>query len=390
VLLERFGDYWIGGCMVDSCNADIRLLAVMKKTRQMIETEKLLNSEMLNLLIGGHYNFPNLPTKFAINSLKKCNDIVKQVDNSKLIAFINDIGFSNFCNHGVCDIPTISYNPEKYNVIHKMSIDDLIELGIEEMKSLDKKLCVLVPKGFINNIENYKPEYSLLKQYLLTVKQELFIESIDNIGVSLSSIYYLYLAIEDVNSSDKVFSWVTDYFVYYNNKNSFYPSSFRKISPSIDIFLEKSIYNYSSKIIRRLNKKGELSSLELIENEGNIEYQCKDFERQNITLRTENSIGGFNASNKCPLLIATFYYQLFRDYSKNNKNIRLIYMIPSYDRVRVNKGTEVFFNLYLPYLKKTFEIETTEIKNVYWISDNCKTFIMDTYNLNYHTTEILN
>ena len=356
----------------------------------MIETKELLDSDMLNLIIGGHYNFPNIPNEFAINSIKKCNRLLNHAKEAKLIAFINDIGFSNFCNHGVCDVPLMSLQINKYYDLCRMSINDLLELEVDEVKKLDEKLRVFVPENFIDKIDTYKDEHSLLKKYLLSTKEKLTIESAKNEGVSLSSIYYLFLAVEGKKELEDVISWAVDYFVYYNKKNSFYPTFLRKINPLIDVYLEKSIYNYSSKIIRRLYRKGELSSLELINDKENLVYQCKDFGGQDITLRTETSTGVFNAANKCPLLIATFYYQLLRDYSKNRKKIRLIYMIPSFDRVRVNKGTEVFFNLYLPYLKKTFEIESAEIKNVYWVSDNCKTFLIDTYNINSHSTKILN
>jgi len=352
--------------------------------------QELLRKEALNLLIGGHYNFPETPNEFALNSLRKCNEHA-QKENTKVIAFINDIGFTNFCNHGICDIPFQSMQNNILNISNEISIDELIKLDLAEMKRLDKYLCVSVPSDFISKIYDYKNNIDSLKQYLDAERNNLNTEPKDKDGLNLSSIYYLYLSFLEANPSNATISWAIDYFVYHNNKNLFYPSSFEKINKGIDIYLEKSIYNYSSKILRKLNKKGELPVLELIRQEEIIEYQCKDFEGQNITLRTEKPNGVFNANNKCPLLIATFYFQLLRDYSKENENINIniVYMIPSYDRVRVNKGTEVFFNLYLPYLKKNFKINITEINNVYWVSDNCDSFIVDTYRQNNHSIKIL-
>lgn len=346
-----------------------------------IKIENSLKDEC-NIFIGGHYNFPNLPSEFAENSLNFVFNLKQQApQQSILLCFINDIRFSNFCSVGACELD-LSANAE---IASRKEID-LDKILPNEIANYDKYYSFSIPDAMKERIEKiieigYLNE---LSSYIINELQPSVEILKNNTGIKLSALYYIFQAskqfLNNGFKNDIVFAM--DYFSYCLDKGNFIPFQFKQRYTNLNVILEKSIYNYASKAIRRLQEKGTSSELIISEKNGTSLFSCKAFDGSIIELRKEETSPYFNAVNKCPLIIATLYYKVVSSFLKKSKKINVYYVIPSFDRSRVNLGTEVFFKIYLKELQKISPNLTVNINNIYWIEPKSTVSIVDNYSDN--------
>ena len=335
-----------------------------------------------NIFLGGHYNFPNLPSQFAKNSLNFAANLTKQAPlQSILLSFINDIRFSNFCSIGACEIDLdintkIDFKGKvDINIIHPNEIanyDRYFSFSISD--KMKERVQKIAQTGYLNELSNHiinevQPNVEILK---------------NNTGIKLSALYYIFQASKQYLSNgfknDLVFAM--DYFLYCLNKDSFVPFQFKQNYNNLNIIWEKSIYNYASKTIRKFQEKNLSDGLIVSEQNGTILFSCKAFDDSIIELRKETISPYFNAVNKCPLIIATLYYKIVSTYLKKAKKINLYYVIPSFDRSRVNLGTEAFFKIYFQELRKNNSSLIVNVHNIYWVQPQSTVSIVDTYSEN--------
>jgi hypothetical protein len=340
------------------------------------------SKDEFNIFIGGHYNFPNLPSEFAENSLNFVANLKQQVpQQSTLLSFINDIRFSNFCSIGACELD-LTVNAK----IASQGEIDLDKILPSEIANYDKhfsflvsdkikeRLQTIIQMGYLKELSNYvineiQPKVEILR---------------NNTGMKLSALYYIFQASKQyVNNgykNDIIFAM--DYFMYCLDKDNFVPFQFKQSFNKLDVIWEKSIYNYASKTIRKFHEKGLSNELVITENNGTTQFSCKAFDGSIIELRKEETSPYFNAVNKCPLIIATLYYKVVSTFLNKSKKINIYYVIPSYDRSRVNLGTEAFFKVYFQELQKNSPSLSVNIHNIYWIEPQSTVNIVDTYSEN--------
>lgn len=347
------------------------------------------NNNTHNVFIGGHYNFPNLPNEFALNSMGAIANMMREtrVGSNSLISFINDIRFSNFCSVGACDIDfTVnsaisseeSFDLEKVKSDQLANYDRYFSFTISD--TIQEKLHTIIKTGYLRELSSF-------------ILKELYPNSTivkSNKKINISALYYLVQAsrqyIEKSYEKDLVFAM--DYFLYSADKENFIPYRYRQEYEQIGVIWEKAIYNSASKIIRKIHQKGALQ-LNVEETENGRLFSCKAYDDSLIELRKEEIKPYFNAVNKCPLIIATLYYKLALVYLQKANTININYIIPSYDRSRVNLGTEAFFQVYLDELQKRFSNEiNVNINNIYWVSSTSTINIVDSYSKETKTISI--
>jgi hypothetical protein len=98
-----------------------------------------------------------------------------------------------------------------------------------------------------------------------------------------------------------------------------------------------------------------------------------------IVLRVEDNSTIFSAINKCPSIIAALYYKVVKENCMQNENLTVVYMIPAYDRNKVDLGTEVFFKIYYHYLKNEYKFSDLKILNIHWGDSIGKSIVCDIY-----------
>ena len=343
---------------------------------------KAPSKDEFNIFIGGHYNFPNLPSEFAENSLSFVSNLKQQMPRqSVLLSFINDIRFSNFCSIGACELD-LSVNAGIASK-NEIDIDKILPSEIANYDkhfsfSLSDKMKERVQKitqiGYLKELSNYiinevQPNVEILK---------------NSSGIKLSALYYIFQASKQylVNGFKNDIVFAMDYFLYCLDKDNFIPFQFKQSYNNLGVIWEKSIYNYASKSIRKLQEKGLSNELIISEQNGTSLFVCKAFDGSIIELRKEETSPYFNAVNKCPLIIATLYYKIVSTYLKKTNKINVYYVIPSFDRSRVNLGTEAFFKVYFQEIQKINPKLTVNIHNIYWIEPQSTVSIVDTYSEN--------
>lgn len=347
-------------------------------------------SEEKIISIGGHYNFPNKPTEFALKSILLANKMINNNDD-KLFSFINDLRADNLCNYGVCELPTNKLS-QSHTTKSLKTIDDLFSFP-NELDALENHFTINIKQEFTSKLKlllsGHKIPADKIVDFVLSNYKDNFSITEQKSGKKLSLVYNLVQSCFDFQKTKSIENiyWTIDNLLYEIDKENFHPLQFTKLGLTSKTLFEKSIYNYSSKIIRKLHKRGKLPELTVTKDAEKSFYTCKDFNGGDILLRKETMIGeNFNAINKCPLIIATLYYKIINE--TKHDQINLIYMIPSYDRSKVNLGTECFFNMYFPYLQKATGIKKLTIHNIYWTSENGDILICDKYQPKYKETTI--
>ena len=183
---------------------------------------------------------------------------------------------------------------------------------------------------------------------------------------------------DSANEIDNL-KWAIDYFFYHFDKENFLPIIYFENNIVCKTLFEKSIYNSSSKIIRKLGSRDLVKNLIVDNQEDQIIYKCKSYVGNDIVLRIEDlSHNLFNAINKCPSIIAALYYNIVKENCKSEE-INIIYNVPGYDRIKVDLGTEAFFSIYFPYFKQKFGISKVNIININWIDSEGSCIICDRY-----------
>lgn len=333
-----------------------------------------------NIVIGGHYNFPDTPNKFSINSIVLSNVISDSLNNSTLFSFINDIGFNNFCNYGVCQIPDVKIKvSQSINIIN---VDELWDKTFDEIKVIEVNTGIHIKTDFVlqckSILHSNKSEidYNYFSDFFIkNYKQN--ISLCTTVTKNISGLFYLINACS-ANEIDNL-KWAIDYFFYHFDKENFLPIIYFENNIVCKTLFEKSIYNSSSKIIRKLGSRDLLKNLIVDNQEDQIIYKCKSYVGNDIVLRIEDlSHNLFNAINKCPSIIAALYYNIVKENCKSEE-INIIYNVPGYDRIKVDLGTEAFFSIYFPYFKQKFGISKVNIININWIDSEGSCIICDRY-----------
>lgn len=349
-------------------------------------SKQISNTDKFNLFVGGHYTFPNIPSPFAINSIELSKELKELADKtSKVYSFINDIKVNNFCSFGVCEVPTA----KSKSTINKeiKSITDLFEIPSSEIELYENNFSMKISEDFEKYLKSIYFSDNHLDFVAIATNLNNYLVNDTNISNNpenhkLSNIFQLYQASQDYlikpNGIDK-FSYAFDTFFYNSFKENFHPFHFTRKKINTEIVFEKSIYNYSSKLIRKLHKKNVLPALVVDLFDDDFYFKCKNYSGNEVLLRKETVADEyFNATNKCPLIIASLYYKLITENS-DKKRLNIVYQIPSYDRNKVNLGAECFFNLFYPYLLENKTIQNVEIHNIYWLSEKSEFFICDKF-----------
>jgi len=341
------------------------------------------NPNATNIVIGGHYNFPDTPNNFSINSIVLSKAIADSTNKSILFSFINDIGFNNFCNYGICQIPIEKKNNQGIII---NNVEELWDKKFDEIKLIEVNTGIVINPDFIlqcKNIlfsNNSEIDYNYFSTFFMqNYKQKTSLITTEK--KNISSLFYLIKACsasEKLNRLDNL-KWSIDYFFYHFDKENFQPIIYRENNVVCKTLYEKSIYNSSSKTLRKLSSRVLLKDLIIDKQGSQIIYKCKSFVGNDIVLRIEDSIdNSFNAVNKCPSIIASLYYKIVKDNCKTDE-INIIYNVPSYDRIKVDLGTEAFFSIYFPYLKQNFGINKVNIININWIDNEGSCMTCDRY-----------
>jgi len=349
-------------------------------------TKQIINSDNFNLFVGGHYTFPNNPSPFAKNSISVSKKLKEYSDKKSILySFINDIRINNFCSFNVCEVPNLS----NQNTIKKQikSASDLFSIQSQDIELYDNDFSIKLSTDLENYLKSvYFSENHFDFVAVATKLNDFFKTDIEishnNDNHKISNIFQLYQASEQYLIQPKgidKFSYALDTFFYNSFKNNFHPFQFTKDKIISEVLFEKAVYNFASKLIRKLHKKNVLPALIVDLFESDFHFKCKNYSGNEVLLRKETASDEyFNATNKCPLIIATLYYKLISENS-NKKKLNIIYQIPSYDRNKVNLGAECFFNLFYPYLIESNIIKEVNIYNIYWLSDNSEYFVCDKF-----------
>lgn len=355
------------------------------------------NPDITTIFIGGHYSFPNIPSLFAINSIALSDALFKQQKaNTELIAFVNDIKASNFCNQGVCNLSNSTKNVSTNKVQNLKSVNDILTVDFLSLEELDNLYSIKLSNEIINllfgiYISNENIDFSKVTSLKILLNLHATIELNTN-HCKISALFYLLHGIDAYleNLESERFFYALDYLAYLFFKDKFHPIEYTKKNIKSNVVFEKTIYNFSSKLIRKLQKQNALKGLIIENRQTEYLYKFINFSGGEVILRKEIVDDNyFNATNTCPLIIATLYYKLVID-SKEKDKIAIIYQIPSHDRNKVNIGTECFFNLFFPYLQDKYHVKEVTIYNCYWLSDNTEHIICDKFTPNEKQTFILN
>ena len=318
------------------------------------------------ILIAGHYDFPNQPSKFAINSIKTALDISKERENANVLvySFINDMRYNNLCSYGFCSINSnnklqnraLVYNPE--SVLPRIFVDELKNRlhagGIWSFAS-----CFLKQyEEYINDSEKDLPPTLDLKNYCMKILN----------GYQ--------------PQDDSEFCQFYDQFMYMFDKEGFIPYAFEfEIDVNCKTLYEKNVFNSVSKTIKKMQKHEELELFTRMDGNKTI-YECNGFDNKRILLRIEDRTSNFQAINKCPSIIANLYYRLIKA-NIGYENYTLAYIVPSYDRSKVNLGSQAFYSLYYPYLVSQYNnLADVQIINISWGDEMGINSMIDTFSNN--------
>jgi hypothetical protein len=339
------------------------------------------NSPMV--ILGGHYAFPDNPDNFALNSIQLSAEMRNIHSNSKLFSFINDMRYDNLCNFGLCNIK--NKKPQSSTLETIIKIDDLWNKSFDEIQDIERSTGIDVSKSFIDKLKQiilYTSDWQkmFMSCFLENYKQNVKIDNRHKNNIH--PLFYMIEACEQYNANGRVndrFIWSVDYFMYYFDKDFFIPITYSKMGINCKTIFEKNVYNISSKVIRKLYEKNAMPNLitELIG--AQTLYKCKSYTGNDIVLRIEDNSNNFSAINKCPSIIATLYYKIVKENCKPSEKFTVVYMVPAYDRNKVDLGAEAFFKIYYPYLKKEYKFSDLKIFNVHWGDSIGKSIVCDLY-----------
>jgi hypothetical protein len=349
----------------------------------LINIIRTYNGNAPMVILGGHYAFPDNPDSFALNSIRVSDEIRRISKNAKLISFINDMRFDNLCNFGLCEIKNKKVRVDIMDTITK--IDELWDKSIDEIRLIERNTGIKLSKIFIDKLKQIIFKTSdwgktFATYFFENYKQNVMIDN--SYKNNIHPLSYMLAACEEFILDEKVkdrFIWSVDYFMYYFDKEEFMPIAYSEIGINCKTIFEKNIYNISSKTIRKLHEKNVIPNLITEQIDMQTLYKCKSYVGNDIVLRIEDNSNSFSAINKCPLIIAALYYKVVKENCKQNENLTVVYMIPAYDRNKVDLGTEAFFRIYYPYLQKQYKFSDLKIINIHWGDSIGKSIVCDIY-----------
>ncbi|MFZ4857812.1 MAG: hypothetical protein ACOYL3_15580 [Desulfuromonadaceae bacterium] len=266
-----------------------------------------LNTEAYSFA-GGHYGWPALPPYSSVCSALFIDALKKQLGGTTTI-FLDDIGASEACDKSVCSAPSFL----------KHSSDKAVPPPLEPIHAI---------ADLAGRLENGTITFGELLTFGLP----------ENILVPHLTIEVNLLALER--------------FFYFNHRENFRPllMTYNSKRHFDNLILEKSMNNSSSRNLHKIVKNMRNASLEVLSNGSTREYYAiSRYNRKSdrILLRTESTdTDDYKASNFCPVLLAHFFFKMFRANKDKAASHTVNYVIPCYDRGRLYEGVQTFYALY--------------------------------------------
>lgn len=303
----------------------------------------------INILIGGHYQWPSLPDKHSTDSIKIINNIAKQYKKAIPYVFIDDIGASVMC------ISKCGMRKEVQKI--KTKEDSIVEKWI--ISNIE-----IIEKNIINNTDESIIEK--FKELLLLIKTEVDINKFDTIEI--------------VHSIEKI--------IYTYAKQQMRPLSLsyilKKKLPKL--ILEKSINNLTSKQLHKLKKQNN-KNLMISRKNDTYRYLTSNYiSDEDILLREEIIKDEImtKASNRCSGLLSTLFHKLVKDNLSDEKSLTIFYVIPEDDKERLENGIKSFITLYIEEYKIKYNLDeiviiTCIIQDSYLLNIYKYNLLEDTY-----------
>lgn len=323
------------------------------------------------ILIAGHYDLLDQPTPFALNSMKSVIDIQKEygMEYVELYCFVNDMRYENFCNSGLCNLQHRKEGGQEFSEVF-FTTKESSKSFAEELRNR------LLSEGLLGFSRYFVSHYDQIID-----KRDVTSASIIDLKNSCLNL------MDDYNAHNEyMVSQNYDRLMYMFNKDVFVPLAFEKLldGKSCRTLYEKNVFNSVSKIIKKMYQKKD-ENLFVHEEDGKTFYECNGFDGKKIFLRMDSFVDTFKAINKCPAIIGMLYFKILQRSMKVfgvASKYSIMYIVPSYDRTKIDLGTQAFYNLFLPYLLKECRgyFPEIEIKNVYWGDEKDSFSITDTYN----------
>ncbi|MDQ6993591.1 MAG: hypothetical protein Q9M31_08945 [Mariprofundus sp.] len=299
--------------------------------------------------IGGHYKWPGIPTKYAVQSAILARNLANQI-NGEMYIFLDDIGASDACSGNVCSAPSQLM----------ANVDNNSEINNREW--LDSIL-----KDLADNSDNY----NAVPQILNNVPSGIIVnkQSVDTMLLDLER--YIY-------QSDRTkFSTIL-----LNTKTTI---------PHKKILFERSMSNGSSRQLHKIIKKNIATGMVVNSNDGETSFYSTSshsfMEGKTLLRREIHSESGTKASNFCSALLAQLFFKVLRSRKHKNSNHSIMYIIPCYDRGRLYEAIHAFYSIYSPSFQHWFELQQVTIIISYFFNSKMihDFYLMDEHEISYYT-----
>ena len=312
-------------------------------------------------LIGGHYDWPGIPTEMAKASATEILGLAKRVDamECRTLLFLNDIGAlclpsgqcqTNGANHLALSSPEIETWANEF----VSEIEREIASTDGDITKYRESLCEMLSSSGLQK-----------ESRLGTTMERLCSHQLD----------------------ESAWAMEVEHLIYHYAKRDFRPLVLAKSCKTVmpDVLFEKSMNNGASRTLHKAMKKNRSPRLFVSKSDDETSDVWNVVgDTGTIQLRQESNVRGiFSASNKCPAILAQLFFNACRKLSHHRdfaEEISILYIVPCYDRARLASGIDAFFAIFED-LQYWFSANRVSISSAFYASPLKNQMLVDTFSL---------
>lgn len=315
-------------------------------------------------LIGGHYAFPGAPDRFAIESAREIQCAADRLSAAgyrvQSYCFLDDIAASEACSAVGCSTST---HVPRIGVVEMSHVSLWLEARLEELERM--------------LVEADDPDWHGLALELAAALRK---EQSATPDLASAALDPARVELEDWISAVEVLCYVVDRPRLRPLRLS---RALRREAPPV--LLERSMTNATSRMLHKLKKQpSDSEGLQVSQlSSGELSYWVAGADGRSIELRRESAE---RAANKCAgILSQLFNHCAKRVAAKQGQRLTIFYVIPCYDRARVQDGVTAFGRLYSD-VRRWFNVDQLRIATALYCGPDRERLLCDELSLQHEAT----